>query len=273
MLLNSFKTEKVTIDSKEFIELYSKEYFLSEEGEDKEYTIKAINRSRNWIEEDMIDLLKKGWEEWTEADVVHMLAWKMGRIDHKKSTNGVYKFTGNGSWSDKKGDLKANNRTGEIKIDSLAKNIIDFKKDYSQNKEEYDTNPEALLERLRRVLDIEGQEEKITGIGSVYLITILYFVSGGIYPIYDQFAMKALEALEVGAVPGDNITLKALPDKNEKAFINSLTKSESGRKDPVYRRYIDLLVKLFNEEENSFRNINYWRKVDQALWVYGHRFN
>ncbi|MBR2743318.1 MAG: hypothetical protein IKD89_06990 [Clostridia bacterium] len=268
MKLQSFSVNSMPIERKEFIDLYSNDYFLDKD----KYTVKRISRSCEWIEKDITCLLTK--TDWSDADIVHMLAWKMGRINHKDSKYPNYIFTGNG-WNDgQNGEcLAANNRKGKIDIGYLVQNIHSFKKDYADNKETYDDNPENLLTRLREVLNVNG-EQTITGVGSVYLITILYFVSGGYYPIYDQFAMKAIEALDEGAVPGCNIPLRSLPDKNENAFLKLLTrqKADSIKGDSAYLKYIRLLEKYFYDEEINFRKPEDGRKVDQALWVYGHRF-
>ena len=265
--LKSFSVEPFSIDRQEFLELYSNDYFLGRE----KYICKGIPRSCEWIEADITGLLTK--EDWSDADIIHMLAWKMGRINHKDSIYPNYVFTGNG-WSDgSKDELAANNRKGKINIKPLVQNIREFRNEYTNNKDNYDNNTENLLKRLRGILDVDGKQE-ITGIGSVYLITILFFASHGYYPIYDQFAMKALEALDKGSVPGDNIPLRYLPDKNDDAFLKILTPRKPDKDNaPAYLQYIRLLEKYFKDDKIDYRKPEDCRIVDQALWVYGHRFN
>ncbi len=76
----------------DFIKHYSECYFLGTES-----FVPGINQSQKWIEEDMKRLLDGKNIDIKEEDVVHILAWKMGRINHKESTeNNKYRFTGHG---------------------------------------------------------------------------------------------------------------------------------------------------------------------------------
>ena len=80
---------------------------------------------------------------------------------------------------------------------------------------------------------------RVTGIGPVYLITLLYFISKGQYPIYDKFA---------------HISLKMIEEKD--CQFNSLIKDN----------YVTRLRNIFGKAYND-------SNVDRALWVYSHLFN
>ena len=124
-----------------------------------------------------------------------------------------------------------------------------------------------MLEAIQGTLQI-GTKNEVRGIGSVYLITMLYFVSGGEYPIYDQFAAMALDAIKNGKKPGSTIQIKDLPDKKSKSFLNLLDNPNS-----VYSSYIknlEELSELFYGNKDGYQND---RRLDRALWVYGHLFN
>lgn len=87
--------------------------------------------------------------------------------------------------------------------------------------------------------------------GSVYMINILFFLSGGDWPIYDRFAHKAAKAIFMELHPSQ-IYMCAAPSKDKICDVVNL-----------YMEYIWLLERLFGR-----KNIN--RETDRALWVYGH---
>ena len=88
-------------------------------------------------------------------------------------------------------------------------------------------------------------------IGPVYIITIICFISGGKWPIYDRFAYKAAKALVDNKSPYI-INSKETPDKKNIKKVEEL-----------YSEYLDLLNIIFGRYSIT-------RKEDRALWVYGH---
>lgn len=101
--------------------------------------------------------------------------------------------------------------------------------------------------------------------GSIYIINLIYFLSKGRYPIYDKFAHKALKALYMGKNPCE-IFVGDAPGKYEANKVVNM-----------YQEYLWFLDKVFpgekrtiglteNESKESFLS----RKIDRALWVYGH---
>ena len=123
---------------------------------------------------------------------------------------------------------------------------------------------EIVLTELLKVL--YGIAEDVKGIGTVYTLNFLFFLSGGYFPIYDQFAMKGLTAIEKGMDPSiQDIPYIQLPDLKSiscKRWMELLLsdKENSGS----YRQYMRLLNRYFPEYKEQ-------RQVDQALWVYGHK--
>lgn len=246
-----------------FIDAYESCYYLFEEDEDENNkdempVVVGVSKTRRWIEVEIENLLEK--ENWTPADVIHLLAWKMGRINHKESKEqGEYKYIG--TWSDKENEqLKATNRSGPIeKIKLFVENVIQFKKDYKENYGNIRGNKEEMLKQLQAL--------KVNGIGSVYLITVLYFVSGGEYPIFDRFAMTALNAAQKGSKPGEKVAAKQLPDK-----VTGLLSEGSAS---VYQQFItklEWLCETIYGDKNCYKG-KQGRKIDRALWVYGHLFS
>ena len=87
--------------------------------------------------------------------------------------------------------------------------------------------------------------------GAVYMINLLFFLSGSEWPIYDKFAHKAAKALFIHKEPNE-IYVGEAPAKDK---INDVVN--------MYSEYIWLLEKLFGHKSIK-------RKTDRALWVYGH---
>lgn len=87
--------------------------------------------------------------------------------------------------------------------------------------------------------------------GAVYMINLLFFLSGGEWPIYDRFAHKAAKALFMEKHP-NQIYVGPAPSKEKEADVVNM-----------YSEYIWFLEKLFG-------NKSIGRKIDRALWVYGH---
>jgi len=237
-----------------FIDKYLGSYYYGNDS-----IVPGINQTREWIEKDMERLLR---ERIQAKDVVHILAWKMGRIDYKKSTEKEgYKFTGDNSWcDDEKNGFMAQNRHGSFCINTIIQKAEEMQNDYQTKKSFSSWVSSEPIEALRRIRGDFG----VDGIGSVYLITLLYFLSGGEYPIYDQFAMMALRAIDSGKKPGEKVYVLDLPDKNSRAFSDLLSPDLS--EESIYQEYIRLLNKYFGDRYKTDRNI------DRALWVYGHLF-
>lgn len=103
------------------------------------------------------------------------------------------------------------------------------------------------------LLDLQKQniEQKVKYFGPVYILTLIYFLSKGKFPIYDQFAHKAAKALYFNAKP-DEVFILSESDK---------TKVESVLR--MYNEYCWLLTQIFGKYSIE-------RDEDQALWVYGH---
>lgn len=83
------------------------------------------------------------------------------------------------------------------------------------------------------------------------MITLIYFLSGGKYPIYDKFAHIAVKALYMNENPKD-IFVGGAPGKgNMDQAIG------------MYKEYCWLLKQVFGKYDID-------RELDRALWVYGH---
>lgn len=223
-----------------FIDYFSLCYF------EKNADVKGIRCNNEIVENAIENILINGFQ--TRKDVIAVLAWKTGKLSHtSKMISEKAPFHYHKNWF----------------------NEDDFSVMF------YGKTAVCLTEFADKVLNLQGSSDDQSsqtilqnlcssapdGIGTVYLITFLFFLSHGEYPIYDRFADIALQAILGNKQPSGNIPYSALPTKKDKDFDSIC--SESGR----YGKYIRDIETVFGEDYKNYR------KIDQALWVYGHQFN
>ncbi len=230
-------------------ELCVGDYFIDAE---KPPIIKGLRKSSHFTEDRIKAILREGIQ--CKKDVMHILAWKMGKFRHYECTEDyVYAE----DWKDaEKYEVKIGNRNENL--EGFCKSVLECANSYKGIK----WTDEAAQEVMNKLKKVRCQR-----IGSVYIITLLYFISNGKYPIYDQFAMKGLLAIEQKAKPDregqgrvDWPANLRIPEVNSKAY-DRIISSE------CYYEYRKLLKKYFGEEAFSS-----CRKIDQMLWMYGHAF-
>lgn len=86
---------------------------------------------------------------------------------------------------------------------------------------------------------------------TVYIITLMHFISKGEIPIYDKFAHIAVKALYANVRPSE-IYVGPAPDKNDLPGVYNLM-----------NEYMWLLNKVFGTSKIS-------KSIYRALWAYGH---
>ncbi len=223
------------ISKEKFISIYSKSYFINEKR-----LVKGVSQNSSYAESEIEKILKNGIK--TELDIVHILAWKIGKINHKKSTD---KFVYADDWTNAdKFNVKRYGKKFELSL--LAEYIVN---NINNLENEVKTNPQNVLNRLKSL--------NINGLGTVYLITLLYFISKGEYPIYDRFAKIAIDAISGDKTPGSFVEYNELPEKNSREFETVIEQVIE------YKKQIE---DIFGTEHIKNRDI------DRALWVYGHSF-
>ena len=233
-----------SISKDEFIEMYNRSYFRSAER-----VVKGVTQNSKVAETEIERILNEGIK--TTDDVINILAWKIGKIKHK-DTDENGKITFSKDWEDpyRFKIFRYGKKWKDINefVQYIVDNIADLQ---SLSKD----SPQEVLNELGK--------KSPNGIGSVYLITLLYFISQGQYPIYDRFAYIALQEIKNGAEPfTTKIELQTLPNKTSKKFKS------------VYEDYIEPYMQdislVFGSDYNS--SIEKYRNIDRALWVYGHAF-
>ena len=175
---------------------------------------------------------------------MHILAWKIGKIRHKDSQEAEKWVFHKGCENTEDGRMKL--RNGEIDFSDFAEYLVN---NITELKNRAFLQPQEVLNDLK--------EKAPSGMGTVYLITILYFLSGGEYPIYDKYAKIAVDAILGDIKPGEYVEYKELPEKNSEKFAYVM--------DEIYSFKADIET-IFGDTYKDNRN------VDRALWVYGHSF-
>lgn len=255
--------QPVEFNVDKFAELY---YLPKSKVNDSFELLKGLDRTCKWVEESIYKDCKK--ETWTCKDVFRILAWKAGKINHKESL----KYENNIVYYDNWNEGKDNNSIIKLQMPHqrvigleefkpVAEEIIKIRKQYCSNK-----NINQVWDSLIKLVNGERTSDSMRGIGTVYLITLLHFITEGECPIYDRFAMASLVSLKLRdlsvSMPIDSIVRGCgLPDKSNERKLKYMLD-----KDSEYGKYCKLLEEFF--PKGKWKN----RKVDQALWVYGHLF-
>ena len=252
-------------------------YFMGE-GSTNLNQPKDLNKSLRWVE-DKIYKDCEG-EDWKAEYIFRILAWKTGKIDYSRTPE-IYK---NGTkieyyknWVENEERFDSfqipNQSVVEWKdFESIANQIIKIRANYSKSKKEVQDAQKAWQELL--VLANNQDNKAMRGIGTVYLITLLHFITDNEYPIFDRFAMASLVAWKLKSIEKNKVKITdktivrgcSLPSKNTKAAQNIL-------KTGIYTDYIKLLKEFCKEYCNNEDEWKTNRNVDRSLWVFGHFFN
>ena len=258
--------EKIyTLD--EFITFYSKAYYIGQYIE---------------VEKIIDDILEKGIK--SKSDIIKIIGWKVGAIDMKatylwnsKKTSPNKEFfyrTRQGkivseSYLVNNEEIIVNTYGREIPVVRISNEIFKILDDKGFKKpidELYVIDDEKLFKKFFRECwddlfkDSNGKYVDTKGIGSVYRLTILYFYTIGMFPIYDKFADVAITAIIEDKKPFHQIKYLSTLPKKEKTNINGIC-------DEYYKFYKKMIADN-DLIETYFHN----RNVDRALWTYGHLF-
>lgn len=211
---------------------------------------------RNWEDKDSIDI----------EDVFMVLAWKAGQIvyeqcaESEKNDGIVYKD----SWIIGKSiKIPYQNKVEWGDFCPFAEDIVAIRDGYRKDK-----NDSKAWEKL--LTSSKKYSLASRGIGTVYLLTLLHFITSGNNPIYDRFAMSALVVWRLSeldvSVPIDTVIRGwELPEKESAKATRILTEGKYAEYNELLRVFCE---KKFDNPEEWVKN----RNVDRALFVYGHLF-
>lgn len=237
-------------DLNEFIKCYNQLYY---------YDANTNVASEKFVD----DLLKK--TEFSEDDVFNLLAWKAGGVDITTTidqNNIRYKK----NWKKENGKYYGRGQWKELKMNSIITFVSKHSKEWLAhwNNKEFCYDAEYAQNIVSDLASITEMNES-TNIGSVIIITILYFVSKGRWPIYDQYASIAMNAMKKEHMkPYERIDNIELPGKTSSAFSRMIT--ITGR----YKDYIKFIEDIELQSNYQYTNS---RDIDRALWTYGHIVN
>jgi hypothetical protein len=226
------------IGYQEWLATYEPYYFLN--GPTLSRRITRRNQTSRLVESRVCSLLNQT-APMSQQDLILAMAWKMGLIDHGASDI-QQKIVFAQDWP---ATLTASTQFGvrdfSASIPFLAGKMATASAEVNRG------NP-------RYLFDLAG---KLEGFGPVYILTVIFFVSGGKFPIYDRYAHIAAQAIHEELSPENNIQYKQLSKWSD------------------YERYMSTLARVRNvypaESQNSSMFVS--RSLDRTLWVYGHFFN
>lgn len=227
----------------EFIERYGQFYIKgsNEDAAQKEKILGEkvkLNPTNQDVEDFIVNELRLQKEALNQrnGDAVKIkksyIAWKAGKL---LSPEGVSDSIQNG-WG-----KKIENLDSYIESINRPENIGEIRKHINKNE----------IEEAYKKLSELNTACGVKNLGSVYIITLIYFLSGGKYPIYDCFAHTAVRALYMNENPKD-IFIGGAPNK-----------TDTNKVMVMYKEYCWLLKQVFGKYDIC-------RELDQALWVYGH---
>ena len=234
-------------DLNHFISCYNQVYFY-----DKNTSI---------VTEHLIDnLLNQSKLE--KKDVFNILAWKIDGIDNN-ATISLDDIRYKRKWKIENDKFFGDNIWHEIKMDKVIACISENSEKWLAHwdNKDFGYDPEFAQEVVTKILNT-ANEQPCSYIGEVYIITLLYFVTKGRWPIYDQFASIAMKAMNSkGMRPYDTIKDTKLPEKTSAKFSQFITTNG------VYSEYIEFIKKIQLESNYQYYTSRY---IDRALWAYGH---
>jgi hypothetical protein len=171
----------------------------------------------------------------SSQDLITIMAWKTGHIDQWLSHTTQQIHYNPANWPANPAHRYANFLQG---IQWLAQQMPTIRQQIL-------ANPQYLL---------NVPHHHLPGFGATYRLTVLFFITNGSEPIYDEFAHKAALAIDQDRMPWDTVT--------GRLSINSKTWVRYG----AYKQ----LLRSINLNQSGGMFIS--RDDDRALWAYGHLF-
>jgi hypothetical protein len=226
------------ISSQQWLNTYEPAYFIC--GPTFPPWFDCRSQTSRHVETEVCALLKRT-TVLSLQDLILFMAWKMGEIDQccseiKKSI--VYCRCWNKTLHDRRG------KDFSSSINYLTSNMATIQANVSQR------NLNSLFDQFPRL-----KHSQLTNFGPVYLLTVLFFITQGSEPIYDQYAHKAALAIDQGVRPGQAVTTyKAVEEW------------------PDYDRFKNLLRAISRACSPQSSTMFISRSLDRALFVYGHLF-
>lgn len=235
-----------------FCETYAPLYFDDNGATTKERRLLGLSGARytpvcRRIEAVVMDTM--GTIDWKQ------FAWKAGRLKFLNQTsdrkNEIMWREDGFCWDGKNG------RGALIEKDVLSQYICRIYRKYGNVLCVSEEKSDSLYVELLKMQGytargkLEDENLRVNNVGAVYILAIIFFLSNGVYPIYDKYAHKAVKALYSNRSPKEVFVGEA-PDKSKIDDVIAM-----------YEEYLYLLRSVFGTHSIS-------REEDRALWIYGH---
>ena len=229
-----------------WLKTYEPYYFLN--GPKWGRRINGRNQSSPFVEDNVCGLLSKT-PPLSKDDLVLAMAWKIGGLIDHGSSEVAQKIVYLQDWP------TMLSSTGRFRTSDFSTSIPYLARNMAAIARTSRGNPQYLL-------DLPDRRHggfvpaRLEGFGLVYRLTVLFFITQGMYPIYDRFAHVAAEAICGDLPPGSHVPYKAIQGWAE------------------YRHYMKLLeqIRKASSTESADSSMFIPRPLDRALWVYGHFF-
>ncbi len=229
-----FDEQGKQIQCQQWLKTYKPYYFLN--GSTRGQRINSRNQTSPFVESQVCALLKQT-TQLSKDDLILAVAWKIGAIDHHGS-EAAQKIKYLYNW-----DTALRDR---------------YRRDFSEGISYLSAKMPTILQQINQgdpqyLFDLHST---LDGFGPVYVLAILFFMTHGKYPIYDQFAHIAVEAIHRSLPPGSYIPYRPLQEWSD------------------YQHFMNLLRPIGGAcpREVGDSRMFISRPVDRALWVYGHFF-
>ena len=262
MKFYDMKKKEFTAFNDCFIEQYEPAYFYPKGSSVCQPLVKKLHRSSCYPESEIDRILRKGIHK--PEDVVYILAWKIGRIAHRKCCL-EKAFVYRSDWKELE-DYENWAQNHQSVKGFPMKEIAEYIADPTNLEKWTDLIHKEDWFRVLEDFESKKKEKSWKGLGSVYYLTLLYFISKGKYPIFDQFAEKAIDAIvdkNEQAFPGAKENYMSLPSEYP---VKEIRKESFKERYQLYCNRINSLKAKLSDDYREPTN----RKLDRALWVYGH---
>jgi hypothetical protein len=232
-----FDERGVQIPCKSWVEIYEPYYFLGEHKLGRK--INARNQSSHFVEDEVCSLLAKA-VPLSKNDLVQIMAWKLGLIDHSKSEKARTILCRQNWPATLTAKLQFRTLDFSVSLPTLAASMPAILNELRRN------NPQYLF----------NMTPQLPGFGNVFILTVLFFVSQGMYPINDKYAHVAAIAIHEGLRPGSRVRYRGIQKWRD------------------YEDYVKLLRSVSEvwPQDPGQPSVLISRPLDRALWVYGHFF-
>jgi hypothetical protein len=227
-----FDAQGNQIQPAQWLSIYEHSYFLDQPKQNGQ----PRNQTSPFVEDQVCALLTQSGPL-SGGDLNRAMAWKLGEIDHRGSEiSKQIKYQHN--WQTAVRDRYQRDFSSGISF--LASRMPTILQEVNRG------NPEYLF----------NLHPTLANFGPTYILTVLFFVTRGKFPIYDHFAHVAAQAIHSGLAPGSALKCKAVQEWNQ------------------YQQYRNLLLPISKAcaQPTGPSSMFVSRPTDRALWVYGHLF-